>query len=99
MNRKSLTSLGVAAALAGAVSIAAVAATTNVVEAADKVKCYGISKAGENDCANAAGTHSCAGQASIDFDGGEWRITPSADMCLAAGGMLDAFDGVNESKV
>ena len=67
MNRKSLTSLGVAAALAGAVSIAAVAATTNVVEAADKVKCYGISKAGENDCANAAGTHSCAGQASIDF--------------------------------
>ena len=40
--------------------------------AAAKVKCYGISKAGENDCANAAGTHSCAGQATVDYDGGEY---------------------------
>jgi uncharacterized membrane protein len=39
----------------------------------DKEKCYGIAKAGANDCANLAGTHSCAGQAKADNDPGEWK--------------------------
>ncbi len=39
----------------------------------DKEKCYGIAKAGANDCANLAGTHSCAGQAKVDNDPGEWK--------------------------
>ncbi|MEX1165481.1 MAG: DUF2282 domain-containing protein [Hydrogenophaga sp.] len=38
-----------------------------------KEKCYGIAKAGQNDCANLAGTHSCAGQAKVDNDKGEWK--------------------------
>ncbi len=38
-----------------------------------KEKCYGVAKAGANDCANASGTHSCAGQAKKDNDGGEWK--------------------------
>jgi uncharacterized membrane protein len=38
-----------------------------------KDKCYGIAKAGQNDCANLAGTHSCAGQSKVDNDPGEWK--------------------------
>ena len=38
-----------------------------------KEKCYGIAKAGQNDCANLAGTHSCAGQNKADNDVGEWK--------------------------
>lgn len=38
-----------------------------------KDKCYGIAKAGQNDCANLAGTHSCAGQSKADNDVGEWK--------------------------
>ena len=38
-----------------------------------KEKCYGIAKAGANDCANLAGTHSCAGQSKADNDAGEWK--------------------------
>jgi uncharacterized membrane protein len=38
-----------------------------------KEKCYGIAKAGQNDCANLAGTHSCAGQAKVDMDRGDWK--------------------------
>jgi len=38
-----------------------------------KEKCYGIAKAGQNDCANLAGTHSCAGQAKADNDAGEFK--------------------------
>jgi uncharacterized membrane protein len=39
----------------------------------EKEKCYGIAKAGQNDCANLAGTHSCAGQSKVDNDPGEWK--------------------------
>lgn len=38
-----------------------------------KEKCYGIAKAGQNDCANLAGTHSCAGQSKADNDPGEFK--------------------------
>jgi len=39
----------------------------------DKEKCFGIAKAGQNDCANLSGTHSCAGQNKADNDAGEWK--------------------------
>jgi uncharacterized membrane protein len=42
-------------------------------DAKAKEKCYGIAKAGQNDCANLGGTHSCAGQAKADNDPGEWK--------------------------
>jgi uncharacterized membrane protein len=38
-----------------------------------KDKCYGIAKAGQNDCANLSGTHSCAGLNKADNDPGEWK--------------------------
>jgi uncharacterized membrane protein len=38
-----------------------------------KEKCYGIAKAGANDCANLTGTHSCAGQSKTDNDPTEWK--------------------------
>lgn len=38
-----------------------------------KEKCYGIAKAGQNDCGNLAGTHSCAGQSKADNHAGEWK--------------------------
>lgn len=39
----------------------------------DKEKCFGIAKAGANDCANLSGTHSCAGQATADMGVDEWK--------------------------
>ncbi len=38
-----------------------------------KDKCFGIAKAGQNDCANLSGSHSCAGQNKADNDAGEWK--------------------------
>ena len=38
-----------------------------------KEKCYGIAKAGQNDCANLSGTHSCAGQSKADHAPDEWK--------------------------
>ena len=41
-----------------------------------KEACYGIAKRGQNDCGNLAGTHTCAGQAKVDLDPGEWKYVP-----------------------
>lgn len=38
-----------------------------------KEKCYGIAKAGQNDCANLSGSHSCAGQTKADNDPADWK--------------------------
>jgi len=38
-----------------------------------KEKCFGIAKAGSNDCASATGSHSCAGTATKDNDKGDWK--------------------------
>jgi uncharacterized membrane protein len=51
-----------------------------------KEKCFGIAKAGQNDCANLAGTHSCAGQAKVDNDKGEWKYV-AAGTCKSMNGM------------
>lgn len=41
-----------------------------------KEKCFGIAKAGQNDCANLSGSHSCAGQSKADMAADEWKYVP-----------------------
>lgn len=38
-------------------------------------KCYGVSKAGKNDCAAGPGT-SCAGTSKVDYQGNAWSFVP-----------------------
>ncbi len=52
-------------------------------------KCYGIAKAGQNDCANLSGTHSCAGMATVDNDPTEWKYVPKGT-CKRLKGMTAA---------
>jgi uncharacterized membrane protein len=56
------------------------------VMAQAKEKCYGIAKAGQNDCANLAKTHSCAGQSKVDNDKGEWKYV-AAGTCASMKGL------------
>lgn len=49
----------------------------------DKVRCYGVAKAGHNGCA--ANGHSCQGQARVDNDPNEWKYMSQAE-CDAEGG-------------
>jgi uncharacterized membrane protein len=44
-------------------------------------KCYGVSLAGQNDCAAGPGT-SCAGTSKIDYQGNAWKKVP-AGTCVA----------------
>jgi uncharacterized membrane protein len=84
----------ITSALFGAVALASIAAPSTA-NAADLAKCYGIALAGQNSCANQAGTHSCAGQSKVSYDGSEWRAVGSAAICNELGGKTDAFKGVN----
>ncbi len=84
MQHRHVLSSALAAALA--LGLAGEAAA----QAKPKEKCYGISKAGTNDCGNLAGTHSCSGQAKVDNDPGEWRYV--------AKGTCRALKGLNEDE-
>ncbi|MDY7576041.1 DUF2282 domain-containing protein [Actimicrobium sp. CCI2.3] len=77
------------ALFATALSTLCVAGLTPVhaADAAGKEKCFGISKAGQNDCASVTGSHSCAGQAKKDMDASEWKYVAKGT-CEKAGGKL-----------
>lgn len=61
------------AALAGAVAAATTLAAGPA--AAANEKCYGISLAGQNDCAAGPGTV-CAGTSTVDYQGNAWTLVP-----------------------
>ncbi len=55
----------------------------------DKEKCFGIAKAGQNDCANLSGSHSCAGQSKVDNGADEWKYVAKGT-CKDMKGMSEA---------
>ena len=72
MNQRAL----IAAAAASLLSTVLVA-TPAVAQ--EKEKCYGIAKAGQNDCANLTGSHSCAGQSKVNDDAAEWKYVKKGE--------------------
>ncbi|MEM8686824.1 MAG: DUF2282 domain-containing protein [Pseudomonadota bacterium] len=68
------SSLALAAAVATALTTATM--TTAPAEAAGKEKCYGVSLAGQNDCAAGPGT-TCAGTSTVDYQGNAWTLVPA----------------------
>jgi uncharacterized membrane protein len=93
MNKTAL--LSVAGALAGAV---AMVQATAPAQAAEGVKCYGIVAAGQNDCANQAAGHSCAGQSTVDYDGMDFKAVKDEAACTEQAGKLEPFQGQNPQK-
>jgi len=63
------------AALMGAVAAALTAAGTTAHAQAQE-RCYGVSLAGENDCAAGPGT-TCAGTSTVDYQGNAWTLVPA----------------------
>lgn len=76
------TRILIASTLLGALALGAPASA----QPAGGEKCYGVAKAGKNDCA--AGAHSCAGQATKDFDKASFVELPKGACAKLAGGML-----------
>jgi uncharacterized membrane protein len=75
------------AILAAAVSsLFALTTTAFAADAGNSEKCYGVAKAGKNDCAGAA--HACAGQSSKDKSPREFIELPKGACERIVGGSL-----------
>lgn len=72
-----------AAAMAAAVALAS---PTGAV-AADMEKCYGVAKAGHNDCATASS--SCAGTSKVDNQGDAFIAVPAGTCDKLVGGSTE----------
>ena len=83
MNKQILATSALASILALAAAQPAFAAD------GAKEKCYGVAKAGANDCASATGAHSCAGQSKMDNDPNTFKMVAKGS-CEKMGGMLKA---------
>ena len=60
-------------AVAGAVAAALAASLSAPAHAQAKEKCFGVSLAGQNDCAAGPGT-TCAGSSVVDYQGNAWTL-------------------------
>jgi uncharacterized membrane protein len=74
-----------------AAALATVCAAASAADAPppEQEKCFGIAKAGQNDCAAADGAHGCAGQSKADKGGADWKYVAKGT-CAKAGGKLKA---------
>ncbi|MFN0263549.1 DUF2282 domain-containing protein [Tepidamorphus sp. 3E244] len=68
-----------AAAITAALAMTAANAPAQAAD--DMEKCYGVAKAGQNDCKAGAGT-SCAGTSKVDYQGNAWKAVPKGS-CTA----------------
>ena len=84
MKTRDAINAGVLLAVAGAM-IAAVAVSVRRGDgsAVERERCYGVARAGQNDCANAV--HSCAKQAGRDSEQSEWIAVPKGTCTRLAG--------------
>ncbi len=82
MQKKVASSLLVASAVTAALAMVAVPAQADGTE-----KCYGVAKAGKNDCAAGPGT-TCAGTSKVDNQGNAWMLVLDGSCAKMSGGSL-----------
>ena len=84
MNSKTLVNSALASVFA--LGLVAIASQATAAEEKSAEKCYGIVKAGKNDCQTNA--HACTGQASKDGQGDSWIYVPKGSCEKIVGGSL-----------
>ena len=75
---KKIVSSAVAGAVAIAVSAVVTMGVTTTGAQAANIKCFGLAKAGKNDCAAGPGT-TCAGTSKVDYQGNAWSYVDAAN--------------------
>ena len=75
-------------AVAGLMSLGLLAAGSALAQDnKDMEKCWGISKAGQNDCGSNKTAHSCAGQSKMNYDPNDFKAVKTGT-CVQMGGSL-----------
>jgi len=81
MDQKTL----VAAAVAGLFALGAQGGA--LAQDKDQEKCWGVAKAGQNDCGSNKTAHSCAGQSKKNYDPDDFKVV-KAGTCVKMGGSM-----------
>jgi uncharacterized membrane protein len=76
MNKRFLIASAISAAIAGPALVVSAQGGPAPTPTFQAEKCYGIAKAGKNDCA-ATGNNSCAGTSRVDADPRAWIYVPA----------------------
>jgi uncharacterized membrane protein len=84
MNREALIRTAIAGALAAGATLGTNAYAQDMK---DMEKCWGIAKAGQNDCGSNTTAHSCAGQSKKDYDPNDFKAVKTGT-CVKMGGSL-----------
>jgi len=93
MQNKLKVQNGIVLACAAGAAFCSLYANTNLLAKSSpsacvaRERCYGVAKAGENDCAT--GQHACATKATSDHDAKEWIMLPKGSCHKIAGGVSD----------
>lgn len=72
--------------VASALTVALTMAATGAAKAQETEQCFGVAKAGKNDCK--AGAHDCAGKSTTDADPQSFVLLPKGTCEKVAGGSL-----------
>ncbi len=82
------TNLLLSTAVTSLIALGATGVTTTAVQAQDMEKCYGVAKAGGNDCQTS--NSSCAGTSTEDGQKDAWVFVPKGTCDKLVGGTLEA---------
>ena len=77
----------VRSALAGVFVAGVTIGSSALAQDKDMEKCWGIAKAGHNDCGSNKTAHACAGQATKSYDPNDFKAV-KAGTCVKMGGSL-----------
>ena len=83
-------------AIAGILALGLAAGAQSALAAKDDEKCFGIVKAGKNDCSSAK--HGCAGRAKADGDKEDWVSLPKGTCEKIVGGQLVKADEPKDAE-
>ena len=92
MNQRHIVSSAIASVFA--LGLIGQAHADDMAKTKDKEKCFGIAKAGQNDCANLSGSHSCAGQNKMDMGADEWKYVAKGTCASMGGKSADEVKGM-----
>lgn len=89
-NARYVITAAIAALTSGGVLVSTATQAAGAVVCAEQERCYGIAKAGKNDCATSASA--CSGSAKQDNQKDAWVYVPKGMCAKVAGGTLALSD-------
>lgn len=90
MNKQLIAAAALAALMGANMALAHEdhAAHKDAAQKVERERCYGVAKAGKNDCASKDGKNGCSGSSTRDNDPNDWVYLPVGE-CAKLGGKAE----------